>query len=112
MWRCRICDATYLTIPEGAVLIAPSRRHRFSALYRFPDGTTHDLRRVKDPPVTVTPEELPEPRPPMPPPAEQVQVPETLPEPEIFEEAVIEVEKPKSPTTSMAFAFRRSQKKS
>jgi hypothetical protein len=46
MWNCRICGWNG-EIPDNAIELARPRRHRLSYLYRFADGTVHDLRRVK-----------------------------------------------------------------
>jgi hypothetical protein len=43
MYRCNICSATWETIPDGAVEILSRNQ---SYVYRFVDGTVHDLRRV------------------------------------------------------------------
>jgi len=43
MYRCNICSATWGTIPDGAVEILSRNQ---SYVYRFVDGTVHDLRRV------------------------------------------------------------------
>ena len=40
MYRCRICDREFDTIPDTAVLLNHRGRNR---VYRFIDGTVHDL---------------------------------------------------------------------
>jgi hypothetical protein len=76
---CRMCDKEFAEIPPGAVLLASSRRGRFSYLYRFADGAVHDLRLVKSEPPIVK-QELPQEKLPTPvvaepqPPVEQIEL--------------------------------------
>lgn len=112
---CRTCDEIFLKIPEDAVLIAPSRRGRFSSLWRFADGSIHDLRLRRDiePPV-IPQEKSPEPpkeEPPAPESQEVVEVLEQVPEPPKPEVTEPEIEnddaESSAPMTPMRMAFER-----
>jgi len=88
-------------IPDDAIEIDLSKRRgaRRGALYRFSDGTVHELRKLPSPPIKVEP------------PVEQiqeVQPPEKLPEPEVVE--VPEIEDELAAITSLAAAFNRIRK--
>ena len=112
MFKCRICSGTWTEIPDDAVEIdlAKSRGTRRGALYRFSDGTVHELRKLPSPPIRVEPpveQELP--------PVEQIQeVPLELPEQEIMIEEkpeLAEIEDELTAITTLAAAFRRAERR-
>jgi len=119
MFKCRICGGTWTEIPDDAIEIDLSKRRgaRRGALYRFSDGTVHELRKLPSPPIKVEPpveQELP--------PVEQiqeVQPPEpeqNLPEQPLVQEVVDEIEDESELTqltaiTTLAHAFRRVNRK-
>ncbi len=122
MYRCRICDREFDTIPDTAVLLNHRGRNR---VYRFMDGTIHDLIHGRalhkrchkttkvdgcefcfPPPKQA--EKLPDPEQPVVEQSREVQVPEKLPEiiiGEVKPEVVAEFEP--ELTTALAIAFRR-----
>jgi hypothetical protein len=110
MWICRICGERWETIADDATELSHSSYRRHSYLYRFADGTIHDLHKIKSKPseVTVQPE----------PPVEQtgllqtvVSVLESLPVPEPQSEIImdpkIEDESDSESVTTMGAAFKR-----
>jgi len=111
MFKCRICGGTWTEIPDDAIEIDLSKRRgaRRGALYRFSDGTVHELRKLPSPPIKVEPpveQELP--------PVEQiqeVQPPEKLSEQEIVVEVVAEIEDELTAITTLAAAFRRAERR-
>ena len=117
-YRCRICDKEFAEIPATAVELLS---HRQSYLYRFADGAAHDLlhitskRRYSQAMHTrfhkdKLRDECEFCFPPKPEPPEQteVQVPETLLEPEPQPEVVVAAEIEPVSMTAMEAAFRRS----
>lgn len=46
MYRCRLCDKHFDSIPTGSLVVVRGRRGGFR-LYRFPDGSIHDLKLLK-----------------------------------------------------------------
>jgi hypothetical protein len=47
-YTCALCDAQWPTLPQGAIAVNPSSKKRTSRLYRFPDGTVHEIKTIKE----------------------------------------------------------------
>jgi hypothetical protein len=123
---CRICDLRVQEIPKDAVLVVPSGRGRKSSLYRFADGSIHDLRlkHNAEPPVA-----QPDPTPPpveqpellqevvgileqLPEPQQELPI-EQLPQQEAIAEPEIDDDETSAPITStMRMAFQRFKRDS
>jgi len=83
---CRLCDRSFEVIPAGSIEIGRAHgfRHQHQ-MFKFPDGSVHDLKRLSTPPK---------------------------PDTDLLKatiQALLELPTPPEPETTLSIAFRRFQ---